>query len=166
MEYKQNKIFPSLSDYSLLFALCSLLFANSAQGADVPRPRVFSTSTDWESVTGLRYSQFDLNFTRDGSVGSKGMELYFLDSFPCIGQAQDARQWVSPSNASAQDKNASMTISCVQRPEQVRFAWREVRREDTQGVTTGIIVCDIPPGKGRGVAIRLQDCAKGKNWNE
>jgi len=147
--------------YSLFFILCI-----GAANADTPRPRIFSTSADWESITGLRYAQFNLNFVRDNSIGTRGMEIYFLDSFPCIGQAQDARQWISPSKNSAQDKDASMALNCVKRPEQVRFAWREARRDDFQNTTTGIIVCDLPSGKGRDITIKLQDCTRGKNWNE
>lgn len=126
---------------------------------------IFSTSTDWERVTGLRYSQFDVSFVRDKSLGSKGMEIYFLDGFPCIGQAETARAWISPSNFSSKDKKANMSISCVQRPKQIRFAWREANEKDSQSKTTGIMTCQIA-GDGREIEILLSDCVKGKNWNE
>jgi len=151
-----------------LLAISYSILAGAAYAASTGTlcPRVFSTSTDWESVTGLRYAQFNLSFVRDNSIGTVGMELYFLDGFPCVGQAQDAFQWISPSRSSAQDRDAAMGLSCVQRPEQVRFAWRTARRTDSQNTTTGILVCDIPSGKGRNITIKLQDCDKGKNWNE
>ncbi|MCL2748862.1 MAG: hypothetical protein FWE50_02185 [Alphaproteobacteria bacterium] len=152
--------------FSLFLFFSLFIFSVNAASPGTLCPRVFSTSTDWESVTGLRYAQFNLSFVRDNSIGSRGMEIYFLDSFPCTGQAEDARQWISPSRTAALDSNASMGLSCVQRPEQVRFAWREVPRDAFQNTTTGIIICDIPSGKGRNITIKLQDCTKGKNWNE
>lgn len=130
-----------------------------------PPVSIFSTSTDWESVTGLRYSQYDISFARDKSIGNNGIELYFLDSFPCIGQAQTARVWVSPSKFLEEDKKAIMNISCVQRPTQVQFAWREASQYDSQNRTTGIMTCQIT-GNGREIKIILNNCAKGKNWNE
>ena len=151
-----------------LLAISFSLFASGVHAASTGTlcPRVFSTSTDWESVTGLRYAQFNLSFVRDSSIGSRGMEIYFLDSFPCTGQAEDARQWIAPSRTAAQDRDASMGLSCVQRPEQIRFAWREVPRDAFQNTTTGILICDIPSGKGRNITIKLQDCIRGRNWNE
>jgi hypothetical protein len=149
--------------YSLL---CLLLLCVGAVGADgALYPRIFSTSADWESVTGLRYSQFDIDFFRDKSVGKKGMELYFLDSFPCTGQAQTARVWISPSNISAKDERVAMYLSCVQKPEQVRFAWREAGKDDFQAKTRGILTC-YPSAQGSKLSVRLQDCVKGKDWNE
>ncbi|NMA32516.1 MAG: hypothetical protein GX944_01130 [Alphaproteobacteria bacterium] len=144
--------------FSLFFLICvSVYDANSVN--------LFSTSTDWESVTGLRYSQYDISFIRDKSIGNNGMELYFLDSFPCIGQAETARVWISPSKFSAEDKKAVMNITCVKRPDQIQFAWREASRNDSQKKTTGIINCQIT-GNGREIKIILNDCIKGKNWNE
>ncbi len=150
---------------SLVIAL--VVSVGSAHSDDVvlQRPSIFSTSTDWESVTGLRYGQFDLSFIRDKSIGNNGMELYFLDGFPCIGQAQTARAWISPSRISGTDEKAKMYISCVQRPTELRFAWREAQRQDSQNRTTGIITCQIT-GQGRLISIKLNDCVKGKNWDE
>lgn len=145
-----------------LFILFSAISISAFAAGSVS---IFSTSTDWERVTGLRYSQFDVSFIRDKSLGSKGIELYFLDGFPCIGQAETARAWISPSNFSGKDKKASMNISCVQRPTQIQFAWREANEKDIQSKTTGIMICKIT-GDGREIEITLNDCVKGKDWNE
>jgi hypothetical protein len=141
------------------------LLASGYCHADTLCPRVFSTSTDWESVTGLRYAQYDMDFTRDKSIGKKGMELYFLDSFPCIGQARAARAWISPSNISDMDKSAIMYLSCVRKPTEIRFAWREAERDDSQTKTKGVLTC-YPSASGRKLSVRLQDCVKGKDWEE
>ncbi len=149
------------------FIMALIVSVGSAYADDIvlSRPRIFSTSTDWESVTGLRYGQFDLSFIRDKSIGNNGMELYFLDGFPCTGQAQSARVWISPSKISDTDANAKMYITCVQRPTELHFAWREAARQDYQSRTTGIITCRIT-GQGREIPIKLNDCVKGKNWDE
>lgn len=149
------------------FIIALFVSVGSAHADDVvlQRPSIFSTSTDWESVTGLRYGQFDLSFIRNKSIGNNGVELYFLDGFPCIGQAQTARAWISPSKFSGADENAKMYISCVQRPTELRFAWREAARQDYQSRTTGIMTCQIT-GQGRSIPITLNDCVKGKNWDE
>ncbi len=148
-----------------LVAFILFNFAAHADNVVLQRPSIFSTSTDWESITGLRYGQFDLSFIRDKSIGNNGIELYFLDGFPCIGQAQTARAWISPSKISGADEYVKMYISCVQRPTELRFAWREAARQDYQSRTTGIMTCNIT-GQGRLIPITLNDCVKGKNWDE
>ena len=149
-----KKIFVS----ALFLIICMSVYATGSVS-------MFSTSTDWESVTGLRYSQFDISFMRDKSIGSKGMEIYFLDGFPCIGQAETARAWISPSNFLDEDKKAIMNISCVQRPTQIQFAWRIADKHDSQARTTGIMTCQIT-GNEREIKITLNNCTKGKDWNE
>lgn len=145
-----------------VFALFSIFYVSAYATGSVS---LFSTSTDWERVTGLRYSQFDISFIRDKALGSKGMELYFLDGFPCIGQAETARAWISPSNFSDEDKTAKMNISCVQHPTQIQFAWRVATSKDFQAKTTGIMTCQVT-GDGREIKITLNNCAKGKDWDE
>ena len=63
----------------------------------VPRVSVFSTTVDWEAVTGLSLRQYtgtvrgvDKKFVKEGLV------LYYLDSFPCYGEADSVRVWLSP----------------------------------------------------------------------
>jgi hypothetical protein len=149
----------------LLLVSFILSVASLAANAETLCPRIFSTSSDWESVTGLRFAQYDMEFIRDDSIGKIGMELYALDGFPCFVQAQEARQWISPSKISAADTKAKMRITCVQKPSEVKFAWREAGRDAFQDTTTGIMTC-YPNASGRKLTVRLPDCIKGKNWNE
>ncbi|MCL1891931.1 MAG: hypothetical protein FWF97_01385 [Alphaproteobacteria bacterium] len=158
----KNKIF-------ILYSLFFILFvcAPAARAADTGTlcPRIFTTSSDWESITGLRFAQYDIEFVRDRTIGNIGWEIYMLDGFPCFGQAEDVRQWISPSNISATDSNARMRITCIQQPTELLFAWREASRHSFQARTTGILICN-PTGKGRRITVKLQDCVQGKNWNE
>ena len=156
-----KKLLNSLFIFHFSFFICAAYAADSV----LECPRVFSTSSDWESITGLRFSQYEIEFVRDKTIGNVGMEIYVLDGFPCIGQAEDVRQWISPSNISATDSSARMRITCVQQPSELRFAWREASRSSFQSRTTGIMTC-FPTGKGQKMTIKLQDCVKGKNWNE
>jgi hypothetical protein len=156
----------------LCFMLCAVSFAavfaedTQVEEPVLLRPRLFSTSTDWESVTGLRYSEFSVEFIRDKTIGKKGWELYFLDGFPCIAQAQTARVWISPSNFAEKDRVQLMRLNCVKKPDHgVQFAWREAKKDDFQNTTTGILTC-YPNTVGKKMEIRLQDCVKGKGWNE
>jgi hypothetical protein len=146
-------------------AICCLAAASFVPAYAETCPRVFSTSTDWESITGLRLAQYEMEFVRDDSIGKVGMELYILDGFPCFGQAQDARQWISPSRISAIDSDAKMRVTCIQKPSELKFAWRAAGKDDFQSKTTGILTC-YPNTAGRKLSVRLQDCVKGKKWNE
>lgn len=139
--------------------------------ADDPLPPVatsiFSTSVDWESVTGLRMAEFRASFLRDRTMGQTGLELYFLDGFPCFAQSETAFAWISPTNSMSPQRESSITmyLNCVRAPETVQFAWREARRNASQNTTTGIMTCPVK-SSGRTLTIQLPDCVKGKNWNE
>lgn len=152
-----------------IFALCSLLFAlfraESAAGAV---PSIFSTSTDWEALTGLRLNEYRITFGRDATVSNIGMELYFLDGFPCYGQAETARAWVSPQRTFGWDngRDAQMRITCLIAPEKLYFAYREARSETNQGRTKGMLICDVERQENFRLRVRLPDCVKGKEWNE
>ena len=148
-----------------LYSLCLMpytLFASSAHAQTI-----FSTSTDWEAVTGLRLSEFQIIFGRDRTTSSIGTELYFLDGFPCFGQAEAIRAWISPSNNFAWDSSpgAMMRIVCAYVPDTIQLAYREARRDAGQARTTGILACPVSRD-GRRIQVRLDECEQGKNWNE
>ena len=154
---------------SVLFALCLMPYALSAT-------TVFSTSADWEAITGLRMAAFELRFARDRSIGGGfGKELYFLDGFPCFAQAEAVRAWVGPNarNESAVDtrRDTMMRIVCLYQPDTVKLAWRATGRNTGQMRTTGIMTCTPAPATGRNFSnntllIDLNDCVIGPEWNE
>lgn len=145
--------------YTIL--LCFLTFvANAADPEPVIRPSIFSTSTDWEGVTGLYLSQFDVEFSGDRKLIDNGLELYFLDSFPCFGQTDSARVWIVSNGKTA----GRIRLTCLYAPKSVSFAWRNASRDAAQDKTTGILEC--PVSFNNDLKVDLSKCTKGKNWEE
>ncbi|MDR0967373.1 MAG: hypothetical protein LBL75_00880 [Rickettsiales bacterium] len=124
---------------------------------------VFSTSSDWEAVTGLRFSEYTLEFVRSRAINGRGTEIYFLDEFPCVGQASDVRQWISAKRTKT--SAADMRITCLVAPESVKFAWRDAGMDDAQGRTTGMMECETR-GRGNTLVIDLADCDTDITWDK
>lgn len=145
-----------LIPYSL-FLIPYSLFA--ADPNPIPRVNMFSTTTDWEAVTGLRLSQHQIEFTTDRRiVGRDGMQIYILDGFPCYGQPDKTEMWIGQNG----DTRNGIRIVCLYRPDILRFAWRDAARDATQNTTTGILECPLRDDW----TIRLTDCTKGPDWGE
>ncbi|MDR2412928.1 MAG: hypothetical protein LBD50_01820 [Rickettsiales bacterium] len=142
----------------LFFIFYSLFFVFCAQGAE--RVSIFSTSADWEAISGLRFFQSAIDFQPDSKLIGKGLELYFLDNFPCFGQTDSTQIWLGANS----DNGRRIRIVCLFAPEKVYFAWRNAARDANQDKTTGILEC---PVKGESAfKINLSDCVKGKEWKE
>jgi len=157
---------------SLCFMLC---FATAARcdgtktekipGCPAVRS-IFSTSTDWEAVTGLRLNQYKVIFGRDRTVTNVGVELYYLDAFPCYGQTESVRAWISPSRNFAWDKDNFMRITCLFIPKTMQFAYRpEVTRNASQARTKGILTCETTRSGGD-IMIHLENCVQGEDWKD
>ena len=161
----QNKFILSL------FALCLMPYALLA--ADTPstgpayivRPSIFSTSVDWEATTGLRLRQYSAKFSRGKAVHGPGWEMYILDSFPCVGQAEFARVWVGPKAGVSNDFDSKMYITCLYPPKTMNFAWREARKRDDQGQTKGMISCPVKDS-GTELSIELDQCKEVGDWKD
>jgi hypothetical protein len=125
---------------------------------------MFATSADWEAISGLRMSEYRVSFGRDASVSTIGTELYFLDSFPCFGQAEAVRAWVGPATGFAVDNDARMRIVCLFAPDELHFAYREARRDAVQAATRGLAVCPVQQD-GRNLVVRLNECDR-TDWGE
>ncbi len=139
----------------LFIAACFLSGGSYA----VTRTNIFSTSTDWEPVTGLRLRQYDIDFRRDEKlIGHPGMQIYYLDGFPCYGQPDKTEMWFGPANA---DRN-NIRIVCLYLPEQLHFGWRVAERNSLQDATTGILTCPL----SRDAIVDMAECVKGKDWKE
>ncbi len=120
-----------------LFTVHCLFFGFGAC-ADTPVTRpsmvsVFSTSSDWEAVTGLRLTEYHITV----SGASIGTELYYLDGFPCYAQSEQVRTWVD------RREKGRFLLVCLYQPTVVQLAWREAGKEDYQNVTRGIMECPI-----------------------
>ena len=154
----------------VVLSLCSIFcssFVFSARGADTASVRrsIFSTSTDWEAITGLRLSEFNIRFGRDKTMGAIGTELYFLDGFPCYARAENARAWVSPSIAYAIDKDAFMRVVCLAVPPVTQLAFREVSSNASHARSTGMLTCPTEKSD-RDILINLALCERLDNWGD
>lgn len=147
----------------LLLSLCA--FGAIAETTDsttkTPRVSIFSTTVDWQAVTGLPWRQFIGTVTgTDKSFVKQGLVLYYLDSFPCYGEADSVRVWLSPKGK----MSGNLRLVCVHKPETISFSWRNADEQALDAVSTGIITC---PVKGdRDFVIDIAECERGKDWKE
>ena len=147
----------------IICAILGIFIINNAIAADAPQPRVsiFSTSTDWEAVTGLSLSEYRGTFIPDSTLVKKGLVLYYLDGFPCYGLGAGVRVWIGPNG----QNHEHLRIACVAEPTEIKFAYLHASRDADDQTTTGIITCPTK-GKGRELTIDLSDCVVGPDWKE
>ena len=151
-----------------LSLLCINVFADTAPTpplgpgpAIVQRVSVFSTTVDWAAVTGLMLNQYTGTIKgTDKSLVKEGLVLYYLDSFPCYGEADSVRVWLSPKGK----MSGHLRIVCLYQPETISFAWRNATEDATQARSTGILTCPLE-GK-RNFTIDISKCERGPDWNE
>ena len=146
--------------FSLLFV--SSAFADTATPTPVgPRVSVFSTTVDWAAVTGIPLKQFIGTIKgRDKSFVKQGLVLYYLDSFPCYGEADSVRVWFSPNGK----MTGHLRLVCLYKPETISFAWRNADEQALDSVSTGILTC--PVDGERNFTIDISKCERGKDWKE
>lgn len=149
-----------------LLAVFLSLVCFSAVAADtqpLPQPRVslFSTSVDWAAVTGLPWQQYrgEVSGTSKFLV-KEGLVLYYLDAFPCYGEADSVRVWLSPTGK----MSGHLRLVCVHKPETVSFAYRNATEDALDARSLGILDC--PVTGDRHFKIDISKCIRGKNWTE
>ena len=148
--------------YGMILSLfCVSVFADSAPTTPVPQISVFSTTVDWEGVTGLPLNQYTgtIKGTNEELV-KQGLVLYYLDAFPCYGEADSVRVWVSPRGK----MSGHLRLVCLRRPDTISFAWRNATEEAFQARTTGILTCPVE-GKYN-FTIDISKCERGPDWTE
>ena len=147
----------------LIFAIMGLFLSAAANAADSATPArisIFSTSTDWQAVTGLRLNEYNGTFKIDKKLVGRGLVLYYLDGFPCYGLGYGVRVWVGPDY-----NHEHLHIACVAAPTEIKFAYRNATRDADQATTTGVLTCPVDTD-GRELMIDLSDCTVGPDWNE
>ncbi len=146
----------------IISVLLALIVA-PAYSATTPAPRVsiFSTSTDWQAVTGLTLNEYSGKFISDKKLVGRGLVLYYLDGFPCYGLGFGVRVWIGPDGKSDND----LAIACVAAPTEIKFAYRNATRDADQATTTGILTCPVSD-HGRDLTIDLSDCIVGSDWDD
>ncbi len=147
----------------ILISVFCVLFSLPAICADAPSPRIsiFSTSTDWEAVTGLNLAEYRGTFIPDSRLVGRGLVLYYLDGFPCYGLGEGVRVWIGPNG----QNHEHLRIACVAAPTEIKFAYRNATRDADQATTTGILTC-APRDSGRELTIDLSDCKIGPDWDD
>lgn len=144
----------------LLFFIPSVVFADTQTPMPGPRVSIFSTTTDWAALTGLPLRQFTGKFTWSNSDVNQGMVLYYLDAFPCYGEADSVRVWIGPQKQS----EGKLRLVCVHTPKSISFTWRNAKRDADQSVSTGILNC--PVTGERELNIDISKCTRGPDWTE
>jgi hypothetical protein len=153
-----NKILMTLSAILCMFAANA---ATTNPGVSTPRYSIFSTSTDWEAVTGRQLHEYRGTFLENRTLVKQGLELYFLDGFPCYGLGGSVFVWVGPNG----QNHEHLRIACVAEPTELKFAYRNAKQDAIQGTTTGILTCPVT-GNGHELTIDLSDCTVGPDWDE
>lgn len=147
---------------SFLALVCFSAFAADSQPAPLgSKVSIFSTTVDWSAVTGLSLHQYtgEISGTNKSFV-KQGLVLYYLDSFPCYGEADSVRVWLSPNGK----MSGHLRIVCVHKPETISFAWVNAKEDALDMRTTGILKCPIE-GE-RHFKIDISKCEIGKDWSE
>lgn len=151
----------------VIFALCGILICGNFaiadnQPAPAPRVSIFSTSTDWQSITGLLLNEYRGVFKTDSKlIGPKGLILYYLDGFPCYGLGEGVRVWFGPRN----NHDGDLRIACVYAPTEIIFSYRHAGRDADDATNTGMLTCPVD-ADGRELKIDMSKCKIGKDWDE
>ena len=98
--------------------------------------------------------------SRTNSDVMRGMVLYYLDAFPCYGEADSVRIWLGPNKQS----DGKLRLVCVHAPEKISFAWRTATRDADQAQSTGILTCPVT-GEYE-LKIDISKCVRGPEWKE
>lgn len=149
----------------IISAIFAMFLSAQCIAGDAPvvkRVSIFSTSTDWQAVTGLTLNQYTATFRPDSRlIGRQGLILYYLDAFPCYGLAYGVRVWLGPNGKN----DGALQIACVAAPTEIHFAYRNATRDADQTTTTGILTCPVA-GRTRELTIDLSRCTVGPDWPE
>lgn len=149
----------------IISAIFAIFLSAQCIAGDAPvvkRVSIFSTSTDWQAVTGLNLNQYTATFRPDSRlIGRQGLILYYLDAFPCYGLAYGVRVWLGPNGKN----DGALQIACVAAPTEIHFAYRNATRDADQATTTGILTCPVA-GRTRELTIDLSRCTVGPDWPE
>lgn len=146
----------------ILFVICASSGDTQTPPPPAPRVSIFSTSTDWQAITGLLLNEYRGKFIPDSKLaGNKGVVLYYLDGFPCYGLGDGVRIWFGPNNK----HDGELRIACVYPPTEINFSWRNATRDADDAVGTGLLTCPVR-SDGRDLTIDLSKCERGKDWDE
>lgn len=145
---------------AIILPMCAGATDNPPTPPIPQRVSIFSTTTDWSALTGLPLRQFVGNFSWNNSDVMRGLVLYYLDAFPCYGEADSVRIWLGPNKQS----EGKLRIVCVHAPSSISFAWRNAARDADQAASKGILTCPVT-GEHE-LKIDISKCTRGPEWKE
>jgi len=144
-----------------LSMICLGAFAEDPQPQPPVRVSLFSTSVDWAAVTGLPWQQYTGKISGASRfLVKEGLVLYYLDSFPCYGEADSVRVWLSPTGK----MSGNLRLVCVHKPEKISFAYRNATEDALDAQSTGILTCPVVGDYN--FKIDISKCIRGKDWKE
>ena len=112
-------------------------------------------------MTGLPLRQYTGKIKGgDRDFVKQGLVLYYLNAFPCYGEASNVYVWLSPKGKASN----YLRLVCVYKPEKVSFAWRNATEDAVEARTTGMITCPIE-GE-RDFTIDISKCEHDKDWKD
>ena len=150
----------------MIFSIAMAILPFVANAADNPAPlpgpriSIFSTTTDWAALTGLPLRQYVGKFSWNNADVKQGLVLYYLDAFPCYGEADSVRVWLGPNKQS----EGRLRLVCVHAPTEISFTWRNATRDADQAQSTGILKCPVTGDYE--LTIDLSKCTRGPDWKE
>lgn len=126
-----------------------------------PRISIFSTTVDWSAVTGLGLRQYTVDVVGNNKdLIKQGLVLFYLDGFPCYGESDSVRLWIS----SKGKVSGNLRLVCVHKPDSINFAWRNADEKATDTKTEGMISCPIDGEYS--LKLDISKCVRGKKWVE
>ncbi len=134
----------------------------AAADSDAPsRVTVFSTSSDWQAITGLRLNQHRVEIIPDKTIIDQGLELYYLDGFPCYGEGGRTFYWQGPWG---EHSDWDIMVVCIYPPTELLFAWHHAKQDAFQETTTGLLKC--PVEGEHTLTVNMSKCTFEKDWKE
>lgn len=148
--------------FGIVFCLMPFIASGADTPPELPGPRVsiFSTTTDWAALTGLPLRQFTGDFKWSNADVGRGMVMYYLDAFPCYGEADSVRIWLGPNR----QHEGKLRLVCVHAPTEISFTWRNATRDADQAQSTGILKCPVTGDYE--LTIDMSKCVRGPDWSE
>ena len=111
-------------------------------------------------MTGLPLRQYVGNFKWNNADVQRGIVLYYLDAFPCYGEADSVRIWLGPNKQST----GILRLVCVHAPTEISFTWRYATRDADQAESTGLLKCPVTGDYE--LDIDFSKCVRGPEWRE
>jgi len=131
----------------LLFILHCSFFILHCSLLSAANTYIQTTSADWEGLSGLRFKEYKITLTSNGA----GLDVYYLDAFPCYGVAEYVHAWVD-----AKPKKSAIRLACIRAPREISLAYRFAKKDAPKGKAEGVMRCRL----GANLDAELSECER------